>query len=136
MVLCVPHLKPLEVPGAVARLLAGFVAGHPEQREFEEETPMAICVMFEFPGMTREQYDEATPEMNNGRPWHELSDWPVPGVLLHASGAMPDGWYVVDVWESEQALQNFGRVLAPIAEKLGIPPVKPRVFPVHDLITQ
>jgi hypothetical protein len=67
--------------------------------------------------------------MNNGRPWRELSDWPVPGVLLHTSGAMPDGWYVVDVWESEQALQNFGRVLAPIAEKLGIPPVTPRVFP-------
>ena len=97
---------------------------------------MAICAIFEFPGVTREQYDEVTQEMNNGQPLQSLSEWPVPGVLSHVAGSTPDGWYVVDVWASEEAFQRFSQVLAPTLEKTGFPRVEPRVFPVHNLVTQ
>ena len=97
---------------------------------------MAICAIFEFPGSTMEQYEEGTRELNNGQPFRSLSEWPVSGILSHVAGPTPDGWYVVDVWESEEAFQRFGQLLAPILEKVGMPPVAPRVFPVHNLVTQ
>src|SRR4029450_287847 len=102
----------------------------------EEATPMAVCVVFEFPGVTVEQYDEACRQMNNGRPFRSLSEWPVSGVLSHVAGPTPDGWSVVDVWESEETFHRFGQVLAPVLEKIGIPSVSPRMFTVHNLVVQ
>ena len=97
---------------------------------------MAICAVFEFPGMTRENYDEGTRQMNDGRPLRSLADWPAPGLLSHVAGPTADGWFVVDVWESEEALQRFGEILGPIVAKMGFTPTPPRIIPVHNLVVR
>jgi hypothetical protein len=43
------------------------------------------------------------------------SDWPVERVLAHLAGPIPDGWLVVDVWESEAAFGRFAEQLMPHA---------------------
>jgi hypothetical protein len=97
---------------------------------------MPIGVLFEFPGVTQAQYDEACSRLNNGKPLRSLSDWPSGGVLSHVAGPTPNGWRVVDVWESEADLQKFAGRLMPILKDVGMPEVQPQVFPVHNFVNR
>jgi hypothetical protein len=97
---------------------------------------MAVCVIFDFPGATSDQYDEVCRGLNDGQPLRLLSQWPGGGIISHVAGPTSDGWCVVDVWESEDAFQRFAQRLMPLAEKVGFPPVTPRVLPVHNVVTQ
>jgi hypothetical protein len=95
---------------------------------------MAIGVLFEFPGVTQAQYDEVLKRLTGGRTLKSLSDWPVKGVLSHVAGPTPNGWRVVDVWQSEADLQKFAAVLMPILQDVGFPNVPPQVFPAHNFV--
>lgn len=53
------------------------------------------------------------------------------GRLFHVAAPSEDGWLVVDVWESEEKLGAFARVLMPIIAGLGVSPPQPRISPVH-----
>jgi len=94
---------------------------------------MAIGVIFEIPGVTREQYEVSAKKVWKG-PGNKLADWPVEGVLAHMAGPMPNGWRVVDVWESEAAFERFGKVLGPIMKESGFPVVEPKIFPLAEFI--
>jgi quinol monooxygenase YgiN len=67
---------------------------------------MAIGVIFDGSGMSQEQYQQvnqlASPE-----------NQPPPGMLYHAAGPSEGGFSVIEVWESQEALQEF------FAQKLG-----------------
>jgi hypothetical protein len=95
---------------------------------------MAIGVLFEFPGVTAAQYDGLTKKLTGGRGLRALSDWPVKGVLSHLAGPSPNGWRVVDVWESEAAFNKFGAVLMPLMAEFKFPQVQPQIFPIHNFI--
>jgi len=98
---------------------------------------VAIGVLFDFPGVTSEQYDEVCRNLNNGRLLTALSEWPEPGIVSHVAGPTPDGgWRVVDVWESEEAFQRFGQRLMPLLQQAGFPAGAPQMFPVHNVVTQ
>ncbi len=98
---------------------------------------MAIGVLFDFPGVTSDQYDEVCRNLNNGRLLRALADWPEPGIVSHVAGPTPDGgWRVVDVWESEEAFQRFGQLLLPLLQQAGFPAGAPQVFPVHNVVTR
>ena len=43
------------------------------------------------------------------------------------------GLMVYVVWESQQAIKEYGHVLMPIRRKAGIDPGTPEVMPVHNL---
>jgi hypothetical protein len=62
------------------------------------------------------------------------SDWPVEGLLVHASGEGPNGFRVVDVWESEEAARRFGQELAPHLQEAGIT-AEPEVYPAHAFVS-
>jgi len=94
---------------------------------------MAIGVIFEIPGMTREQYENSSKKISKGR-GNKLADWPVKGVLAHMAGPMPKGWRVVDVWQSEAAFKRFGKVFGPIMKESGFPEVEPKIFPLTRFI--
>ncbi len=94
---------------------------------------MAIGVVFEFPGATREQYENTVKKALKGRR-NKLADWPVKGALAHMAGPMPKGWRVVDVWQSEAAFKRFGKVLMPILKESGLPEVEPKIFPLVRFI--
>ncbi|WP_230211126.1 antibiotic biosynthesis monooxygenase [Streptomyces kaniharaensis] len=74
--------------------------------------------------------------MTGGRgPVKSPADWPVPGLISHTAGPTPTGWFVVDVWESEEAFQRFGEIIIPILRELGVPNVQPKVYPVFAMVT-
>ena len=85
-----------------------------------------VLVQFDCPGMTAEQYD---------RIWEDLekAGHSNPKGLVHHLGApTKDGWKVVDVWESGQHFDEFGKTLIPLMEKNGVvPPTEPTVMPLH-----
>jgi len=70
---------------------------------------VAIGVIFNFPGGTTEQYDQACRGRNNAQPMSSLADWPGGGCLSNTAGATPDGLYVLDVRDSPEKFQAFGR---------------------------
>jgi hypothetical protein len=97
---------------------------------------MAVGVLFDFPGVTQEQYDEVLRRLTDGGTLRSLSDWPVDGVLAHVAGPSPDGWRVVDVWESEAAFGSFAEHLVPHLQAVGMPAIEPQVFPLHKFIKE
>ena len=62
---------------------------------------MAIVRMFDNPNVTQEQYDESSRRVGT-----DDSNMP-PGAILHVAGAGPDGWRVVEIWESEEDAKRF-----------------------------
>ena len=91
---------------------------------------MAVAAHAVWPGVTEEQYDQLRDVVG----WEREVP---PGVILHIASFSPEGAHIVDVWESEEAVQRFieERVM-PGAEQVGIagqPEV--RFYPVHALFT-
>jgi hypothetical protein len=62
------------------------------------------------------------------------ADWPVARILVHAAGQTPNGFRVVDVWESEAAFNKFGEKLIPIMTEIGIEGA-PEVYPAHAFVS-
>jgi hypothetical protein len=96
---------------------------------------MAVIIVHQGAGLTQETYEAAVRRVAGGKDRVESpSDWPVEGLLVHAAGQGPNGFRVVDVWESEEAARQFGEKLAPILQELNIP-AEPEVYPAHTLVT-
>jgi hypothetical protein len=93
---------------------------------------VAVVVVFE--GLTQEQYEETVRRITGGKNRMESSgDWPVEGLLAHITGQGPNGFRVVDVWESEDAFRSFGETLLPILQDLGIE-AEPETYPAHTFV--
>jgi hypothetical protein len=83
-----------------------------------------IGIQIEVPGGTREQYDRVQAKLGGTLP---------EGRLSHAAGPCDGGWRVSDVWESENAFQQFFRLkLFGALQECGVSPFRTRPFPVHD----
>ena len=61
---------------------------------------MPIALVLDFPGGTREKYDQVVARM-------ELGGHLAPGGITHAAGHFEDGWRVIDVWESLETFERF-----------------------------
>lgn len=88
-----------------------------------------IAAEFRFPEMTESQYDALIADFEAA----EAADPSLAAErVIHV--AMPDdgGWLAFDVWDSAEAFERLGETLGPIFAKHGIPPVQPRVYPVHN----
>ena len=86
-------------------------------------------------GVTQEQYEETVRRLTGGKSRMESpADWPVEGLLLHAAGQGPNGFRVVDVWESEEAVQRFGDKLTPILQDVGVRG-EPEIYPAHSYVS-
>jgi hypothetical protein len=85
---------------------------------------MPIAQIIEMPGAGVPEYEAAFALI------HPDGAWP-DGQISHIAGPTPDGFRVVDVWESREAFERFERdVLAPLGFA-GAPVVE---FPVHNLL--
>ncbi len=90
---------------------------------------MAIVAEFNIPGMTADQYDRTVQEL-------EAKGAGAPeGRIFHVAAPTDTGWFVVDVWESEEHFGRFGETLIPILMAAGVTPVQPEVRPVHNTMT-
>jgi len=88
---------------------------------------MAVCMIFDAPGVTQAQYEQVRDVV---APGNKLP----PGMLYHAAGPTADGWCVVEVWESQEVLDRF------FQEKLGAAlqqakiNIQPQFFQVHNVM--
>jgi hypothetical protein len=95
---------------------------------------MAVVLVHHGPTFTRERYDDVVRRMMGKDHAESPSDWPVEGLLVHAAGEGPNGFRVVDVWESEEACNRFGEVLGPHLEDAGITD-QPELYEAHAFVS-
>ena len=101
---------------------------------------MAVVLVHQGPSITQEKYEAVAARVRkltdgNGKSRMESpSDWPVAGLLVHAAGQGESGFRVVDVWESEEACNQFGESLAPILQEVGIDE-QPEMYPAHTFVS-
>ena len=89
---------------------------------------MAVTVLYQIPGLTQEKYNRIIEEFQAG-------GINTPGRVFHVAGPMEGGWQVVDVFESQQAFEQFiGGGLAPVMQKLEIAPPPLKISPVSNMI--
>jgi hypothetical protein len=93
---------------------------------------VAVAVVFE--GVTQEQYEESIRRLTGGKGVSSPNDWPVPGLLAHIAGQGQNTFRVVDVWESQEALEAFGAHLMPILREIGVQG-DPEIYPLHTLVS-
>ena len=78
---------------------------------------MAVVLMTIAP--SREAYEQVLAEIGND---------PQPGCIVHTATEVDGGVRIVDVWESQQAIQEFfDAKLGPAFAKLGLDAVQPEL---------
>lgn len=89
---------------------------------------MAIVMVLEIPDGTIEQYEQVNEIMGV----HDTDSAP-DGLIGHVCAPTDTGLLIVDVWESQEALDAFfaGRLGAALAQA-NVPEAMPRVYPVHN----
>jgi hypothetical protein len=97
---------------------------------------MAVVLVFAGPTVTKESYEGVVSRLTEGRRerMESRSDWPVDGLLVHVAGEGPDGFRVIDVWESEEACKKFGDALGPHLQEVGITD-QPEIYPAHAFVS-
>ena len=92
---------------------------------------MAVAMMIVLPEGNAEFYDAVMEQLE----W-DTTEKPQ-GFVSHIAGPGPNGWTVVDVWESEADFNRFAETrLGPAMARAtdGEPPqVEPRFFPIHNM---
>ena len=93
-----------------------------------------ILAIHHAPSLTADRYDAVVRSLTNGRERLEsLSDGGIQGLLFHVAGQGPDGFWVVDLWESQAAVDCFSQRVRPIAQAAGIgEPMK--TYAVHNVL--
>ena len=93
---------------------------------------MAIGVLLDIPGGTREQYEEVN-QRAFGDPKGPAE--PPTGLILHTSGATSTGWRIFDVWESKQDFERFMEQYVMPAVDPALPrPPEPDVYELTNVI--
>jgi hypothetical protein len=95
---------------------------------------MAVMLVQQGKGLTRESYEEIVRRMTGKARMESPADWPVEGLLVHATGEAEGGFRVVDVWESEDAVRRFGETLTPILREVGVE-AEPEIYPAHSFVS-
>jgi hypothetical protein len=98
-----------------------------------KEVVVLILAVHETPTLTRERYEQVVRRLTNGKSRIESSaDLPFEGLVVHAAGEGPNGFYIFDVFESEAAVESFRVAMGTIPQEVGIEE-PPRFFPAHTV---
>ena len=96
---------------------------------------MPVVLIHQGPSLTRERYEETVRRLTGGKTRVESpSYWPVEGLLMHVAGESPQGFRVVDVWQSEDACNRFGETLRPILQEVGDED-QPEIYEAHTFVS-
>jgi hypothetical protein len=95
---------------------------------------MPVVAVFNDPTFTRERYEESARKIAGKERMESPADWPVEGLLAHIAGEGKDGFCVVDVWESEDALARFAETLTPVLREAGVEG-EPEVYATHTFVS-
>jgi len=90
-----------------------------------------IMVQFNFPNLSLKQYDAIWNDLRASGHSHPK------GLISHAGAPTPDGGLsVVDIWESQQAFDEFGKTLMPLIANQDIPMVQPKILQAHYVLVE
>jgi hypothetical protein len=90
---------------------------------------MAIVVVSDAGTDTVEQYDQIIKQL------HEVGHGNPLGRLSHTTALKDNGsYFVVDVWESPEALERFAQVLVPMIEAAGGVAPDLKISTLHNMI--
>ena len=97
---------------------------------------MLMLAVHQVPSLTQEKYEEVVRRLTDGKKSRpdSLADFPFAGLLVHAAGQSENGFCIIDVWESEEAIVRFREVIAPIVQEVGVDD-PPEFFPAHTFIS-
>ncbi|SFP10491.1 hypothetical protein SAMN05660464_2062 [Geodermatophilus dictyosporus] len=96
---------------------------------------MPIVIVLSGPTVTQERYKAAVRLLKGGEGGMQRpGDWPVEGLLSHVAGQGPQGFRIVDVWDSEDSCRRFGEQLAPVLQQTGITD-PPEVYPAQTFVS-
>jgi hypothetical protein len=79
-----------------------------------------ILAVHRTPSLTRERYEEVVRRLTGKERIESADDVPFEGLLFHAAGESAEGFTVVDLFESEEAVESFHRALGTIPKEVGI----------------
>ena len=89
---------------------------------------MPLLAVFAPESLTIDQYDEVVRQLEkagHGKPQ---------GRLVHICHGTGNQVQVTEVWDSVEHFQQFGQVLMPIAQQVGVIPGEPQISPIHNRI--
>jgi hypothetical protein len=95
---------------------------------------MSVVLIHQGSSFTREKYEEVVRKLTGKARMESASDWPVEGLLVHVAGDSPQGFRVVDVWQSEDACNRFGKTLGPILQEVGVED-QPEIYEAHTFVS-
>jgi hypothetical protein len=93
-----------------------------------KEANMPVAMMVENPNVTKELYDKVREHLGMEGP---------AGGIFHAAGEGPNGWRVIELWESEEdAFRFLKERLKPAWDAVGVtgPPPQPQFWQVHNVM--
>jgi hypothetical protein len=94
-----------------------------------------ILAVHQTPSLTQEKYEEVVRRLTGGKPRIEsLDDLPFRGLLFHAAGQAKNGFCIVDVFDSEDAVIQFNAAIRDIAQDVGIEE-PPEFFSAHTYVS-
>jgi len=96
---------------------------------------MVIVGVHKTPSLTRVRYEEVVRRLTGKARIDSPTDLPFPGLLVHVAGEAEDGFCIVDVFESEEAVEAFRRALGSIPLEAGIEQ-GPEFFPAHTYYSE
>ena len=91
---------------------------------------MVIMAVHQAPSLTQDKYEEVIRRLTNAKSPHESPSELPEGRLVHVAGQGKNGFWVVDVWESEEALRRFRETIGPILQAVGLEQ-PPEFFPAQ-----
>jgi hypothetical protein len=86
-----------------------------------------VVALFNVVGYTTEQFSQVIKELEAAG---KLKD---PAYIHRVVAQQTDGLLIIDVWESEEALNEFGETLVPLLIKNGVTPARPTVLPLINI---
>ena len=95
---------------------------------------MLIMGIHQVPSLTQERYEEVVRRLTGKGRLESISDLPFEGLLMHVAGQGKDGFYIVDVFESQEAVDRFNEAMGSIPKEVGIEE-PPTFFPAHTFIS-
>ena len=95
---------------------------------------MLIMAVHRTPSLTRERYGEVVRRLTGKERIESSSDLPFTGLIAHMTGESKDGFCVVDVFESEEAVERFREAVGNIPREVGIE-APPDFFPAHTYMS-
>lgn len=89
---------------------------------------MALAIVFTPSSMTAEKYEEIIRRLEAAGAGSPA------GRLYHVCYGSSDGLQVTDVWDSMETFDEFGKILMPILQELGVNSGEPVIKEVHNII--